>query len=83
MLLLDEPLAGMSPSERVSTIQLLRSLREGRTMVIVEHDMDALFGLADCVTVLVEGRILVEGTPEEVRANPACRTPISAASTPR
>ena len=70
VLLLDEPLAGMSPRERADTVQLLRSLREGRTMVIVEHDMDALFGLADRVTVLVEGRILIEGTPEQVRNDP-------------
>jgi branched-chain amino acid transport system permease protein len=74
VLLLDEPLAGMSPSERASTVHLLRSLRDGRTMVIVEHDMDALFDLADRVTVLVEGRILVEGTPEEVRSDPAVQT---------
>ena len=70
VLLLDEPLAGMSPSERANTVQLLRKLREGRTMVIVEHDMDALFGLADRITVLVEGRILIEGTPEQVRNDP-------------
>ncbi len=71
ILLLDEPLAGMSPSERASTVQLLYRLREGRTMVIVEHDMDALFFLADRITVLVEGRILVEGPPEDVRVDPA------------
>ncbi|MDT7951785.1 MAG: branched-chain amino acid ABC transporter ATP-binding protein/permease [Acetobacteraceae bacterium] len=74
VLLLDEPLAGMSPSERVSTIQLLTRLREGRTMVIVEHDMEALFGFADRVTVLVEGKILVEGTPDEVRADKGVQT---------
>ncbi len=74
VLLLDEPLAGMSPAERASTVQLLHRLREGRTMVIVEHDMDALFDLADRVTVLVEGRILIEGTPEEVRRDPAVQT---------
>jgi len=70
VLLLDEPLAGMSPGERAYTVQLLRRLRHGRTMVIVEHDMDALFGLADRITVLVEGRILVEGTPDQVRNDP-------------
>lgn len=74
ILLLDEPLAGMSPSERASTIQLLGRLREGRTMVIVEHDMEALFGFADRITVLVEGRILVEGTPDEVRADKGVQT---------
>jgi branched-chain amino acid transport system permease protein len=70
ILLLDEPLAGMSPSERASTVRLLRTLRSNRTMVIVEHDMDALFDLADRITVLVEGSILVEGTPEEIRSHP-------------
>ena len=70
ILLLDEPLAGMSPSERASTVQLLHALRAERTMVIVEHDMDALFDLADRITVLVEGKILVEGTPEEIRNHP-------------
>ena len=74
VLLLDEPLAGMSPSERVATVQLLARLREGRTMVIVEHDMEALFGFADRVTVLVEGKILVEGTPDEVRADKGVQT---------
>jgi branched-chain amino acid transport system permease protein len=70
ILLLDEPLAGMSPSERASTVRLLHRLRSNRTMVIVEHDMDALFDLADRITVLVEGSILVEGTPEEIRSHP-------------
>ena len=69
VLLLDEPLAGMSPQERVSTINLLRSIREGRTMVLVEHDMDAVFDLAERITVLHEGRVLAEGTPEEIQAN--------------
>jgi branched-chain amino acid transport system permease protein len=70
ILLLDEPLAGMSPTERANTVRLLRTLRANRTMVIVEHDMDALFDLADRITVLVEGRILVEGTPAEIRNHP-------------
>jgi branched-chain amino acid transport system permease protein len=71
MLLLDEPLAGMSPQERVDTIALLRSIRAGRTMVVVEHDMDAVFNLAERITVLVEGRVLVEGTPAEIQASTA------------
>jgi branched-chain amino acid transport system permease protein len=70
VLLLDEPLAGMSPPERVATIQLLKSLRAGRTMVVVEHDMDAVFELAERITVLVEGRVLAEGTPAEIQQNP-------------
>ena len=74
ILLLDEPLAGMSPSERANTVQLLRRLRQGRTMVIVEHDMDAMFDIADKITVLVEGKILIEGTPDQVRSDPAVQT---------
>ena len=69
LLLLDEPLAGMSPRERTETIQLLKSIRQGRTLVIVEHDMDAMFELADRITVLNEGTLLAEGTPEEIQRN--------------
>jgi branched-chain amino acid transport system permease protein len=71
LLLLDEPLAGMSPRERVETVNLLKSISRGRTTIIIDHDMDALFELAERVTVLQEGRILVEGTPAEIKANPA------------
>jgi branched-chain amino acid transport system permease protein len=70
LLLLDEPLAGMSPSERAETVSLLKSIARGRTLVVIDHDMDALFELAGRITVLQEGRLLVEGTPEEVKANP-------------
>ncbi|HET7261839.1 MAG TPA: branched-chain amino acid ABC transporter ATP-binding protein/permease [Casimicrobiaceae bacterium] len=69
LLLLDEPLAGMSPSERVETVKLLKSIAEGRTLIIIDHDMDALFNLAERVTVLQEGRVLVEGTPDEIKSN--------------
>ena len=69
LLLLDEPLAGMSPRERTDTIQLLKTIRRGRTLVIVEHDMDAMFELADRITVLSEGTLLAEGTPEEIQRN--------------
>jgi len=69
LLLLDEPLAGMSPQERVDTVALLKSIAEGRTMVVIDHDMDSLFELVGKVTVLQEGRVLVEGTPEEIKAN--------------
>ena len=71
LLLLDEPLAGMSPRERIETVALLRSISKGRTMIIIDHDMDALFELAESVTVLQEGRVLVQGTPAEIKANPA------------
>ena len=69
LLLLDEPLAGMSPRERVETVKLLKSISQGRTMIVIDHDMDALFELAERVTVLQEGRVLVEGTPEEIKNN--------------
>ena len=69
LLLLDEPLAGMSPRERLETVQLLKSISRGRTMVIIDHDMASLFALAERVTVLHEGRVLAEGTPDEIKAN--------------
>jgi branched-chain amino acid transport system permease protein len=69
LLLLDEPLAGMSPHERVETVRLLKSIAQGRTMIIIDHDMDALFELAERITVLQEGRVLVEGTPDEIKGN--------------
>jgi branched-chain amino acid transport system permease protein len=69
LLLLDEPLAGMSPSERVETVALLKSIARGRTMIIIDHDMDALFELAERITVLQEGKLLVEGTPDEIKGN--------------
>jgi branched-chain amino acid transport system permease protein len=67
--LLDEPLAGMSPAERVETVKLLKAISRGRTMIVIDHDMDALFELAERVTVLQEGRVLVEGTPDEIKGN--------------
>ncbi|HEX4262373.1 MAG TPA: branched-chain amino acid ABC transporter ATP-binding protein/permease [Acetobacteraceae bacterium] len=69
LLLLDEPLAGMSPRERAETVQLLKNIRHGRTLVVVEHDMDAVFELAEQITVLHEGSILAEGTPAEIQRN--------------
>lgn len=71
VLLFDEPLAGLGPEERVAVVDLLRSIRSGRSIVIVEHDMDAMFELAERITVLYEGRKLAEGTPDEIRKNPA------------
>jgi branched-chain amino acid transport system permease protein len=71
LLLLDEPLAGMSPRERVEMVKLLKSIGQGRTMIIIDHDMDSLFELVERVTVLQEGRVLVEGTPDEVKGNKA------------
>jgi branched-chain amino acid transport system permease protein len=69
LLLLDEPLAGMSPRERIETVQLLKSIARGRTMIIIDHDMDSLFELVEHVTVLQEGRVLAEGTPDQIKGN--------------
>lgn len=69
VLLLDEPLAGMSPEERAETKALIRSMRAGRTLVIVEHDMDAVFELADRITVLANGHLLEEGTAAEIQGS--------------
>jgi branched-chain amino acid transport system permease protein len=71
LLLLDEPLAGMSPRERVEMVALLKSIGQGRTMIIIDHDMGSLFELVQRVTVLQEGRVLVEGTPAEIKSNKA------------
>jgi branched-chain amino acid transport system permease protein len=69
LLLLDEPLAGMSPRERVETVRLLRSIGRGRTMIIIDHDMDSLFALAERITALQEGLVLAEGTPDEIKCS--------------
>jgi branched-chain amino acid transport system permease protein len=69
LLLLDEPLAGMSPQERVETVRLLKSIARGRTMIVIDHDIDSLFELVERITVLQEGRVLVEGTPDQIRGN--------------
>src|SRR5665213_2109410 len=65
----DEPLAGMSPRERAETVQLLKNIRRGRTLIVIDHDMDAVFGLAERITVLHEGALLAEGTPAEIQRN--------------
>jgi branched-chain amino acid transport system permease protein len=69
LLLLDEPLAGMSPAERADTVRLLKSIGQGRTMIVIDHDMDSLFELAERITVLQEGRVLAEGPPADIKAN--------------
>jgi len=73
LLLLDEPLAGMGPEESQHMIRFLGALKGRQTMVLVEHDMDAVFTLADRITVLVYGRVIATGRPEEIRANPEVR----------
>ena len=69
LLLLDEPVAGMGLEESQRMVQFLSSLKGRRSIILVEHDMDAVFTLADRISVLVYGRIIASGTPEEVRAN--------------
>ena len=70
VILLDEPTAGMSRAETERAVALIRRLTEGRTLLIVEHDMSVVFGLADRISVLVYGQIIASGTPEEVCGNP-------------
>ena len=73
LMLLDEPMAGMSQKESAEMVALLRQLRGRHAMVLVEHDMDAVFALADRITVLVYGRPIATGTPDQIRDNPEVR----------
>ena len=70
VILLDEPTAGMSRGETERAVALIRRLTEGRTLLIIAHDMSVVFGLADRISVLVYGQIIASGTPEETRGNP-------------
>ncbi len=70
LLLLDEPLAGMGTEESQRMVELIRKLREAHAILLVEHDVDAVFALADVLTVMVEGRVLASGAPREIRRNP-------------
>jgi branched-chain amino acid transport system ATP-binding protein len=74
VLLLDEPLAGMGAEETDRMLALLESLRAGHAILLVEHDMDAVFRAADRVTVMVNGAVIASGAPQEVRANPEVQT---------
>ncbi|MGH6769738.1 MAG: ABC transporter ATP-binding protein [Xanthobacteraceae bacterium] len=69
MLLLDEPMAGMGPEESARMVALLREFKRGLTILLIEHDMDAVFALADRITVLVYGRVIASGAPADIRAN--------------
>ena len=73
VLLLDEPLAGMGGEEARRVLDLLRDLRTEHAILLVEHDMDAVFALADVITVMADGAVLAAGVPQSVRANPAVR----------
>jgi branched-chain amino acid transport system ATP-binding protein len=71
VILLDEPTAGMSRSETANVVELIRRVTAGKTLVMVEHDMGVVFGLADRISVLVYGEVIATDTPEAIRANPA------------
>ena len=73
VLLLDEPLAGMGLEESQRVLELLRTLRPQHATLLVEHDMDAVFAVADVITVMADGAVLASGSPESVRANTAVR----------
>jgi branched-chain amino acid transport system ATP-binding protein len=73
LLLLDEPMAGMGTEESHRMIALLSRLKQKKTIILVEHDMDAVFRLADRISVLVYGRVIATGAPEAIRANPEVR----------
>ena len=73
LLLLDEPMAGMGPEESARMVALLRELKGGTTILLIEHDMEAVFALADRITVLVYGRVIASGDPAAIRADPAVR----------
>jgi branched-chain amino acid transport system ATP-binding protein len=69
MLLLDEPMAGLGPEESAHMVEMLRALKRDLTILLVEHDMEAVFALADRITVLVYGRAIASGTPEAIRSS--------------
>jgi len=74
VILLDEPLAGMGHAEASRMIALIRRLKDGRAVLLVEHDMDAVFALADRLTVMADGQVIASGDPDHVRRHPAVRT---------
>lgn len=69
LLLLDEPMAGMGPEESIKMVDILTGLKGSKSMLLIEHDMDAVFSLADRITVLVYGKAIATGTPDEIRGN--------------
>ena len=69
VLLLDEPLAGMGAEETERMLALLQQLKGSHAILLVEHDMDAVFRIADCITVMVNGAVIASGTPEQVRSS--------------
>jgi len=74
VLILDEPLAGMGTEESAAMVDLLRAIAADHAVLLVEHDMDAVFALARVLTVMVNGVVLDTGDPQKVRANPAVQS---------
>jgi len=72
-LLLDEPTAGMNREEAARTVAWLRAVSTGKTLLVIEHDLEAVFAFADRISVLVQGRIIATGTPAEIRADERVR----------
>jgi branched-chain amino acid transport system ATP-binding protein len=73
LLLLDEPMAGLGPEESARMVKTLRELKQELTILLIEHDMEAVFALADRITVLVYGRVIASGAPTDIRANAEVR----------
>ena len=73
LLLLDEPMAGLGPEESARMVEMLKALKGDYTILLVEHDMEAVFALADRISVLVYGRIIATGSPDDIRANAQVR----------
>jgi branched-chain amino acid transport system ATP-binding protein len=80
LLLLDEPMAGLGPEESARVVAMLRDLKGGLTILLIEHDMEAVFALADRITVLSYGRVIASGTPDAIRADAEVRTAYLGAS---
>jgi branched-chain amino acid transport system ATP-binding protein len=74
VLLLDEPLAGMGAEESERMLSLLQRLKRGHAILLVEHDMDAVFRVADKITVMVNGEVIASDTPDNIRTNPDVQT---------
>jgi branched-chain amino acid transport system ATP-binding protein len=73
MVLLDEPGAGLSPQDTKEVVKVIREITAGKTLLIIEHDMDVIFDLADRISVLNRGKLLACGTPDDIRANDAVK----------
>lgn len=82
LLLLDEPMAGMGGEESARMVDLLRALKSSKSILLIEHDMDVVFALADRITVMVDGKAIASGAPEEIRADENVRRAYLGVETP-